>query len=188
MVLSFFSNKEVSSNFFLPFSFGWKFWDLINSFKLIKSGCVTVQRPFTIINKPFAHAGGVLFKNIEGLYNTVGFSLKNIGSLSISARVFSASISLPVRLLQEITEVGRIGYLSVLPLHILKTLSRCFAFLYWSKYYGTISVHVLFRFFSLTLSGLGSYDQTQPGRASRPSLPKIWFTWSRVMNSGMHIA
>ena len=54
--------------FFLPFSFGWKFWDLINSFKLIKSGCVTVQRSFTIINKPFAHAGGVLFKNIEGLY------------------------------------------------------------------------------------------------------------------------
>ena len=43
-------------------------WDLINSFEVIKPGCVTVETSFAIINKPFANARGVLFKNIEGLY------------------------------------------------------------------------------------------------------------------------
>ena len=62
-----------------------------------------MQRYFIVINKPFAHAGGVLFKNIEGVFIPSDFVLKNISSLYISARVFGTDISLPLRLDQERT-------------------------------------------------------------------------------------
>ena len=53
-------------------------WDLIYSSAVIKAGLVTVQRSFIVINKPFAHAGGVLFKNIEGLFITSDLVLKRL--------------------------------------------------------------------------------------------------------------
>ena len=48
-----------------------------------------MQRSFIVINKPFAHAGGVLFKNIEGLFIPSDLVIKNIGSLYIFARVLA---------------------------------------------------------------------------------------------------
>ena len=75
-----------------------RLWDLINSSAVIKPGRVTVQRSFNVINKPFAHAGGALFENIEGLFIPSGLVLKNIASLYISARAFGAGILLPMRL------------------------------------------------------------------------------------------
>ena len=69
-----------------------------------------------------------LFKNIEALFIPSDLVLKNIGSLYISARVFDAGISLPVRLDQELKKVlwvGRIGALSVLPMHASKILTPC---------------------------------------------------------------
>ena len=99
----------------------------------IKPRRVTVQRSFIVINKPFAHAGGVLFKNIEGLFIPSDLVLKNIGLLYISAGVFGAGISLPVRLDQElkkVLQVGRIRALSMLPMYVLKILTPYFAFLY----------------------------------------------------------
>ena len=56
-------------------------WDFINSTAVIKPGRVTVQRSFVVINKPIAHDGGVLFKNIKGLFTPSNSVLKNIGSL-----------------------------------------------------------------------------------------------------------
>ena len=53
-------------------------WDLINSSAVIKSRCVRVQRFFMVINESFAHAGGVLFKSIEGLFVLSDLTLKNI--------------------------------------------------------------------------------------------------------------
>ena len=77
----------------------------MNSYAVIKPGCVTVQRSFIVINKPLAHAGGVLFKKIEGLFTRSDLVLKNIGLLYVYARVFSAGISLPVSLDQELKKV-----------------------------------------------------------------------------------
>ena len=74
---------------------------LNNSSGVKKSGRLTVQRSFIVINKPFAHAGGVLLKNIEELFKPLDLVLKNIGSLYISEKVFGAGISLTVRLVQE---------------------------------------------------------------------------------------
>ena len=73
-------------------------WDLINLSAVIKMVRVTVQRYFILINKPLAHTGGVLFKNIEGLLIPSDLVLKNIGTLYIKASVFGAAITLPVRL------------------------------------------------------------------------------------------
>ena len=72
---------------------------------VIKPGRVTVQRSFILINKSFAHAGGVLFKNIEGFFIPSDLVLKNIGSFYISARDFNAGISLPVKLDQELKKI-----------------------------------------------------------------------------------
>ena len=73
-------------------------WDLINSSAVLKPRRITVQRSFAVINKHIAHVGVVLFKNIEGLLLPSDLVLKNISSSYISARVFGAGISLPVRL------------------------------------------------------------------------------------------
>ena len=51
-----------------------------------------MQKSFIVINKPFAHAGEILFKNIKRLFTQLYLVLKNIGSLYISARVFGAGI------------------------------------------------------------------------------------------------
>ena len=45
----------------------------------MKTERVTVQRSFIAINKPFAEAGGVLFKNIEGIFISLDVVLENIG-------------------------------------------------------------------------------------------------------------
>ena len=74
---------------------------LNNSSGVKKPGRVTVQRSFIVINKPFAHAGGVLLKTIEELFKPLDLVLKNIGSLYISEKLFGAGISLTVRLVQE---------------------------------------------------------------------------------------
>ena len=60
---------------------------------------------FYLMNKSFAHTEGVFFKNIEGLFIPSDLELKNIGSLYISTWVFSAGISLPVILDQELKKV-----------------------------------------------------------------------------------
>ena len=70
-----------------------------------KSGTCYSGKIFIVINKLFDHAGGTLFKNIEGLFIPSDLVLKNIGSLDISARVLGAGISLPVRLDQELKKV-----------------------------------------------------------------------------------
>ena len=67
-------------------------WDLINSSTVIKSGRAAVQRSFIVINKTFAHAGGVLFKNIEGLFTPSDLMLKYIGSLYIFMQGFLAQV------------------------------------------------------------------------------------------------
>ena len=64
-----------------------------------------MQKSFIVTNKPFAQAGGVLFKNIERFLIPPELVLKNIGSLYISARDFSGAISLPVRLDEELKKV-----------------------------------------------------------------------------------
>ena len=105
--------------------------DLINSSPFIKPGRVTVHRSFIVINKPFSHPGGALFKKIEGLFIPSDLLLKNVGSFYISARVFGAGISLSVRLgkeLKKVLYVGRIGALSVLPIYALKIQTPCLAF------------------------------------------------------------
>ena len=60
-----------------------------------------MQRSFIVINKSFAHAGGVSFKKIQRLFTPWDLALKNTGSLYISARAFGAGISSPVRIDQE---------------------------------------------------------------------------------------
>ena len=64
-----------------------------------------MRKSFIVINKPFAQAGGVLFKNIERFLILPELVLKNIDSLYISARVFGGAISLPVRLDEELKKV-----------------------------------------------------------------------------------
>ena len=59
----------------------------------MKSGSLSVQRSFIVINKPFADTGVVIFKNIEGLFVRLDLGLKYIGSLCIFARVFGGGIS-----------------------------------------------------------------------------------------------
>ena len=78
-------------------------WDLINSSTVIKTG--PVQRSFIIINKPFSHAGGILYKNIKGLFIPSDLVLKNVGSLYISARVFGVGILSSVRLDQGLKKI-----------------------------------------------------------------------------------
>ena len=73
----------------------------MNLSAIIKPRYVTVQRSIIVINKPFAHTGGVLFKNIVGLFTPSDLVLKNIGSLCISTRY----ILLPVWLDQELEKV-----------------------------------------------------------------------------------
>ena len=90
-----------------------------------------MHRSFIVINKPFSHPGGALFKKIEELFIPSDLLLKNIGSFYISARVFGAGISLSVRLdkeLKKVLYVNRIGALSVLPIYVLKILTPCLAF------------------------------------------------------------
>ena len=44
----------------------------------MKSGSLSVQRPYIVINKPFADTGVVIFKNIEGLFVPLDLGLKYI--------------------------------------------------------------------------------------------------------------
>ena len=46
-----------------------------------------------------------MFKNIDELFIPSDLALKNLGSFYISARVFGAGISLPVRLDQKLEKV-----------------------------------------------------------------------------------
>ena len=90
-----------------------------------------MHRSFIVINKPFSHPGGGLFKKIEELFIPSDLVLKNIDSFYISARVFGAGISLSARLdkeLKNVLYVDRIGALSVLPIYILMILTPCLAF------------------------------------------------------------
>ena len=57
------------------------------------------------MNKPFAQAGVALFKNIEEFFIPSDLVLGNIGSLYISAVVFGAGFSLPVRFGQGLGKV-----------------------------------------------------------------------------------
>ena len=71
----------------------------------IKPVRLTVQRSFTVINKPFAHAGGVLFKNIEGLFTPSDLVLKRHRLVVYFCKGAGAGMSLPVRLDQELKKV-----------------------------------------------------------------------------------
>ena len=84
------------------FALGVGFKKFIHGYK---AGTCYSAKTFIVINKPFVHAGGVLFKNIEGLFTPSDLMLKNIGSLYISARIFGGGISLSVRLDQELKKV-----------------------------------------------------------------------------------
>ena len=44
----------------------------------MKSGSLSVQRSYIVINKPFADTGVVIFKNIEGLFVPLDLGLKYI--------------------------------------------------------------------------------------------------------------
>ena len=71
----------------------------------MKSGSLSVQISFIVINKSFDDTGVVIFKNIEWLFVRLNLGLKYIGLLHISARVFGGGISLSLSFDEELHKV-----------------------------------------------------------------------------------